>query len=267
MRFCTKLLNIAACVFCLPYLCAAQIDRSGWNCNIDSWQIQGELQDCVKAIDGNDNTFWHTLFDPDPDPLPHYFKLDLGQVYQMTSFSYLPRQDGSKNGNIGEWQISMSADGENWQLFSGSWLDDQQLKTVDLMIGRVPTPARFVKLVAYTEAGSRGPWSSAAEFNLFDTSSPASDDLYSVPSIRTTHSVVDDLYKASPTTLAYSAASSHSITSTPTVDPALDTSPQQSSTSNTSPQQSSSSNSSKENHDDGGLNKIQTIATVIGTVA
>ncbi|KAL8657925.1 MAG: hypothetical protein Q9202_007644 [Teloschistes flavicans] len=94
------------------------------------------------------------------------------QVYQATTFTYLPRQDGSNHGNIGSWRLSLSSDGTNWRLYNGTWSDNQLLKVIDLTVPEGnPWPTRFWKLDAYSEAGSRGPWSSAAEFNVFDSSS------------------------------------------------------------------------------------------------
>ncbi|KAL8728768.1 MAG: hypothetical protein Q9181_005220 [Wetmoreana brouardii] len=251
--------KIATCVFCGPYLSAGQIDRSGWNCKADSWELQ--THDCELAIDGNVKTFWHTKTDPYSEPLPHNFQIDLGQVYQTKSFTYLPRQDSNnpnrnKNGNIGSWQISLSVDRKNWRRLNGTWSDDQQLKTVDFMFASKPYPARYFKLTAFTEAGSRGPWSSAAEFNIFSTSSRASDDSYNGPSKTSTHSAITDQYKESSAPPASFMTSTRLVSPTPTAGSASDTSTQQSN-------KSDSGNTDQ----GGGLNNIQTIFTVIGSIA
>ncbi|KAL8702766.1 MAG: hypothetical protein Q9201_004067 [Fulgogasparrea decipioides] len=290
----TNFWKIAAFVFGGSYLCAGQLDRSEWNCNIDSWDTTDQVHDCAKAIDGNENTFWFTQYYPYSEPLPHYFKIDLGQVYQTISFTYLPRQDGNLDGNIGSWQISLSADDESWRLLNGTWSDDQQLKTVDFRIGLEPCPARYFRLTAYTEAGSRGLWSSAAEFNIFDT------DSFNAPSITSTHSAIDDPYqvyyappasfmtstrsvksistsgsisvKSTPTAGSTAVkstptAGSTSVKSTPTSGSAsVKSTPKAGSASGTSTQQSSKSDSGK-NDQGGGLNTIQTIFTVIGSIA
>ncbi|KAL8677606.1 MAG: hypothetical protein Q9186_005989 [Xanthomendoza sp. 1 TL-2023] len=112
------------------------------------------------------------------------FKIDLGRVYQTTSFTYLLRQDGNNHGNIGKWRMSLSADGYVWRLLNGTWADDQELKRVDL--GPDPTAARYFKLVAETEAGSRGPVEQRSRNSTFyDASAPASEDLYKAPSTPT----------------------------------------------------------------------------------
>ena len=45
----------------------------------------------------------------------------------------------------------------------GTWLDDASLKTTTF----TPFTARYVQLQALSEAGGRGPWSSAAEINVY----------------------------------------------------------------------------------------------------
>jgi hypothetical protein len=46
-----------------------------------------------RAMDGDSSTMWHTFFGAgDPKP-PHVFTLDLGNVYEISGFIYLPRRD------------------------------------------------------------------------------------------------------------------------------------------------------------------------------
>ena len=46
---------------------------------------------------------------------------------------------------------------------SGTWIDDATLKTTIF----TPTAAQYMRIVASTEAGNRGPWSSCAEINIY----------------------------------------------------------------------------------------------------
>ncbi|KAL8953340.1 MAG: hypothetical protein Q9222_000802 [Ikaeria aurantiellina] len=158
------------------YLCACQSIgnrinqfQPEWHCNVDSFEYSDDYNDCAKAYDGDDNTFWHTMYTPHDEPLPHRITIDLGKVYKLRGMTYLPRQDGSSNGNIGGWRISLSADEESHRLLNGTWSDDQSRKTVDFDIA---TPARYFELNALSEAGDRGPWSSAAEINLYEEDDP-----------------------------------------------------------------------------------------------
>ncbi|KAL8755200.1 MAG: hypothetical protein Q9199_003808 [Rusavskia elegans] len=134
-----------------------------WHCNVDSWESTNE--DCDKAIDSNDNTFWHSQYNPTDEPLPHRITIDMGKVYNVRSLTYLPRQDGQSNGNIGNWRISLAEDEEAHRALNGTWADDSIRKTVDF--GNA-TRARFVQLDAFTEAGGRGTWSSVAQIDIYE---------------------------------------------------------------------------------------------------
>ena len=136
-----------------------------WHCNVDSWESTDE--DCDKAIDSNDNTYWHSQYNPTDDPLPHRITIDMGKVYNVRSLTYLPRQDGVSNGNIGNWRISLAADAdaETFRSLNGTWADDATRKTVDF---RNATRARYVQLDALTEAGDRGPWTSVAQIDIYE---------------------------------------------------------------------------------------------------
>ncbi|KAL8847274.1 MAG: hypothetical protein Q9221_007673 [Calogaya cf. arnoldii] len=158
----------------LIHLCTSQSigDRINqfspqWNCNVDSFQYtRSDQNDCDKAIDSNDNTFWHSNYTPADAPLPHRITIDMGKVYQLRSMTVLPRQDGNSNGNIGNWRISLSADRSGVdRSLNGTWEDDSSRKTVDFM---TVTPARYVRLDALSEAGRRGTWTSVAQIDIYE---------------------------------------------------------------------------------------------------
>lgn len=141
---------------------------SSWTATADSFE-QGYPPS--NAIDGDHNSFWHTPWDPQSVPLPHWIQIDMKQNYLVNSISYQPRQDGSSNGNIGGHQITFSTDGQNFGTPKciGTWKDDNSTKTSIFEA----TNARYVRLTALTEAGARGPWSSVAELQIFTTNTPA----------------------------------------------------------------------------------------------
>lgn len=116
------------------------------------------------AIDGNPDTFWHSEFTPKTVPLPHSITINMHAMADVSGLTYLPRQDGVSNGNIGRYSISVSRDGKNWgaPVATGTWADDNTLKTE--VFGGVL--CQYVRLTALTEAGHRGPWTSAAEIGL-----------------------------------------------------------------------------------------------------
>lgn len=107
------------------------------------------------AIDGNTSTFWHSEYSPVLTPLPHQAVLDLGAVSSVNGFTYLPRQDGLLNGNIGRYGLEVSTDKASWTVISNAtWLDDQSPKEV----GFPAETIRYIRITAFTEAGNRGPW-------------------------------------------------------------------------------------------------------------
>ena len=82
----------------------ASISQAGWTVTADSANSGNPASN---AIDGNNSTFWHTEYNPTNVPLPHMITVDMGQSYLIGSTTYLPRQDGQSDGNIGQHQIQL----------------------------------------------------------------------------------------------------------------------------------------------------------------
>ncbi|EPB8153965.1 alpha-N-acetylglucosaminidase TIM-barrel domain-containing protein [Clostridium perfringens] len=111
------------------------------------------------AIDGKENTIWHTKYNP-VEELPQSITLELGGSYEINKFTYLPRS-GAKNGNITKYELHVSEDGNNFRKISeGNWDDSGSLKTLKFN----STKATHVKLVALEGVGG---FASAAELNVF----------------------------------------------------------------------------------------------------
>ncbi|MDR3036407.1 MAG: discoidin domain-containing protein, partial [Kitasatospora sp.] len=120
------------------------------------------------VLDDVPGTIWHTGWSAGDVPLPHEIRLDLGTAAPVSGLTYLPRQDGNANGRIGGYEIATSTDGTTWSspVATGTWTDDAQAKEAAF-----PTvTARWVRLRALTEAGNRGPWTSAAEIRVLGPS-------------------------------------------------------------------------------------------------
>lgn len=116
------------------------------------------------VLDGKSATFWHSEYSPKMVPLPHSITINMHALHYVAGLTYLPRQDGVSNGNIGQYSISVSRDGKHWgsPVATGTWADDNTQKSA--VFGGVL--ARYVRLTALTEAGNRGPYTSAAEIRL-----------------------------------------------------------------------------------------------------
>ena len=120
--------------------------------------------EAVNAVDGDPATMWHTAWEGDAPPFPHWLELELEAPVKISGVTLLPRQDGNHNGWIKDYAIYVSTDGSHWgdPVASGTFPADDQLQTVKFA---VPATGRFVKLVALT-GHANGPWASLAEFNV-----------------------------------------------------------------------------------------------------
>lgn len=142
---------------------ATAISRIGWNVTADSYQSGNQPQN---VIDGNTSTFWHTQYSPTLATLPHYIQFDMQKSYIVNGISYIPRQDGNSNGNIGQHTITISNDGATWTspISFGNFQNDAETK--DIFFANAT--ARYVRLSAQSEAqGVNNQWSSMAEFNVY----------------------------------------------------------------------------------------------------
>ena len=140
---------------------AAALSPSGWTATASD---QAAGYPASNAVDGKTATFWHSSYSPTPVPLPHSITIDMHATNPLVGLTYLPRQDSSRNGTFGRYSISVSSDGTSWgaPVATGTWADDKTQKTAEF----AGVSARYVRLTALTEAGGRGPWSSAAEIGL-----------------------------------------------------------------------------------------------------
>ncbi|MEV4616947.1 beta-galactosidase [Kitasatospora sp. NPDC049258] len=126
----------------------------------DSQETARENGAAANAIDGDRSTFWHTAWSAGSPSLPHEIQIDLGARYDLTSFSYLPRQDGSGNGRIGDYEVYVADSTASWggPVATGTFADTATEKTVNF----ATSTGRYLRLRVLTEAGGRGPWTSAA---------------------------------------------------------------------------------------------------------
>ncbi|GAA2143675.1 beta-galactosidase [Kitasatospora kazusensis] len=146
-------------------LTATPVPTTGWKLvHADSQETAAENGAAVNAFDGNPATYWHTAWSTGDAPLPHELQIDLGARYTLDGLTYLPRQDGSPNGRIGSYEVYVSDTATAWgsPVATGAFTDTAAPKTVALP----PTTGRYLRLRALSEAGGRGPWTSAAEIGV-----------------------------------------------------------------------------------------------------
>ena len=89
----------------------------------------------------------------------------------VDGLAYLPRQDASRNGLIGEYDVAVSADNKTWSapVAKGTWTWGPL--PLEQYVRWPAVKARYVKLTARTEV-SGGPWTSAAELGVYAGAPP-----------------------------------------------------------------------------------------------
>ncbi|GAA2630855.1 glycoside hydrolase family 31 protein [Actinomadura fulvescens] len=146
------------------------IPKTDWKIrSVDSQETASENGAAANAIDADPATIWHTQWTSPAAPLPHEIVIDMAAEYTVDGLDYLPRQDGGVNGRIGRYEIYASTDGTTWgsSVASGTFTDT----SAEQRVAFTPKRARYLKLRALTEAGSRGPWTTAAEIGATAASS------------------------------------------------------------------------------------------------
>ena len=140
------------------------IPRVNWSLKyVDSQELVGEYDAAVNSFDGNADTLWHTEWFASSPPPPHEIQINLGGLYNISGFQYLPRQDGSPNGRIGQYEFYISTDGVNWgtPVATGVFANDGTQKTVSF----TSVSGQYVRLRALSEVNGN-PWTSMAELNV-----------------------------------------------------------------------------------------------------
>ncbi|MES2925089.1 MAG: Ig-like domain-containing protein [Verrucomicrobiota bacterium] len=90
-----------------------RLARTGWTLKyVDSEQTP--KSPATSAFDGNPSTIWQTRNSSGSAALPHEIQINLGSIQNIAGFQYLPRQDLSTVGNIGNYEFYVSLDGVTW---------------------------------------------------------------------------------------------------------------------------------------------------------
>jgi galactose oxidase len=147
-----------------PVPAPAALPRTGWIATASDQETARENGQASNVLDGSLSTIWHSQYSPTTKPLPHSIVLDMRATNEVSGFTYTPRSGTSRNGTIGRYTLAVSSNGTTWSaaVATGTWADNNQAKTITFP----PVQARYLRLTASTEAGNRGPWSTAAELNV-----------------------------------------------------------------------------------------------------
>lgn len=119
--------------------------------------------EATNAVDGDQGTFWHSQYGVTLTKYPHTMEIDLGTATDFSGITYLPRQDGSANGRIAKYSVSISNDGVNWeQVAEGTFENNASLKKANF---KKPVKARYFQFNALSEVRGND-YASAAEIAI-----------------------------------------------------------------------------------------------------
>ena len=129
------------------------------------------------AIDGNDNTYWHSNYGNDLEITDehHWFKVVLDQPQEICKLTCLPRQVGV-NGRITEYSIEVTKEDNSKEtvVSHGEWASDASKKTAVFE----PVTAKEVKIQIHAAIGDNtGVHASIAELNLHKVFQYTADEL------------------------------------------------------------------------------------------
>ncbi|MBQ6209602.1 MAG: discoidin domain-containing protein [Prevotella sp.] len=121
--------------------------------------------DAEHLVDGNPNTYWHTMWSVTVANYPHWVDFDCGGMKTLKGFAYLPRQD-SRNGNIKEYTIQVSNDGKTWSeiIHKGTFENNQKEKRV---LFEKPVKTRFLRFNALSSQDGQD-FATGAEFSILE---------------------------------------------------------------------------------------------------
>ena len=100
----------------------------------------------INAIDGNPNTYWHSIYNNAASKLPQSITMELEEAKTIYKFVYTPRQN-SHSGRIKDYELAVSVDGEKFEtVATGTFTGGVADETVEF----APVEAKYVKLTALT---------------------------------------------------------------------------------------------------------------------
>ena len=142
------------------------ISQAGWTLHYtDSEETLGGSNSAMNAFDGDPSSVWVTEWSLSSPPPPHELQINLGAVYNVGGFRYLPRQD-QPYGRISQYEFYVSVDGSTWGAPVASGTFPNSVSEQQVSFGA--QPAQYVRLRARTEV-SGAAWTVVAELNVLES--------------------------------------------------------------------------------------------------
>jgi len=115
------------------------------------WKLIGiDDADVGKIFDGNSSTTWHKRGEK---VMPFDLVIDLGNIYNMSGFKYLPDQNRWSSGIISNYQFYVSTDNLKWNLVSEGEFSNIKNNPVWQIKNFTPANARYIKLRVIRNTG------------------------------------------------------------------------------------------------------------------
>ncbi|WP_431242903.1 discoidin domain-containing protein [Flavobacterium sp. P21] len=123
-----------------------------------------EKEKASNAIDDNEMTFWSTTENTSITPFPQSIGIDMGQEMEISSLSYLPRQNGT-GGIVKNYQWVVSTDGIHWKTVAEGEFSNIKSNPVEQIITlKTSEKARFIKFIG--KSSEDGNYISVAELGV-----------------------------------------------------------------------------------------------------
>ena len=129
-----------------------------------------DLGEATHLIDNDPSTIWHSAYSITVAKYPHWVDFDLMKEILVTGISYLPRSDEYKTGDIKDFSVSVSNDGQHWEeVHKGTFpLKDGSPQKA---IFAKPVKARYLRFTALSEQYGQD-YVSGAELQILKTPNP-----------------------------------------------------------------------------------------------
>ena len=108
------------------------------------------LGEATHLLDNDPSTIWHSAYSVTVAKYPHWVDFELLKETLITGISYLPRSDEYKTGDVKDFSVSVSNDGQHWEeIYKGTFplRDGSPQKAFFAK----PVKARYLRFTALSE--------------------------------------------------------------------------------------------------------------------
>jgi len=138
----------------------------------EQWEVVSvdgtKAKEASQSIDNNPESFF--TIGSDASEHPHALVIDMRENLPVGGFSYLPRQDGKKEGIVYEYAFYVSSDGKNWgkPIATGTFDNIENNPVRQRIEFDKAVEGRYIKLVSESDVRQSG-MAAFAEIEVFST--------------------------------------------------------------------------------------------------